>query len=221
MQRFFDIIFSGIALIFLLPIFIPVIIILRFTGENEVFFFQERVGKEDSRIKLFKFVTMLKNSENMGSGTITLKNDSRVLPFGKILRKTKLNELPQLINVLNGDMSIIGPRPQTQRCFNAFPTSSQKEILKVRPGLSGIGSIIFRNEEEMMEESSNPDEFYDSVIMPYKGILECWYVKNKNIITFFIFIILTILVILHPNNRLIWKIYPSLPKIPIDLEKYL
>ena len=114
---------------------------------------------------------MIKNSENIGTGTITLKNDSRILPVGYFLRKTKINELPQLINVLKGDMSIVGPRPQTERCFSAFPQKSQDAILMVKPGLSGIGSIIFRDEEMIMDSHDNPDKFYDEVIMPYRRMV--------------------------------------------------
>ena len=143
MQRFFDIIFSGIALTLLSPFFLPLMFILRITGEGEVFFSQNRVGLGGKNFKLYKFATMLKDSPQMGTGTVTVKNDPRILPLGGFLRKTKINELPQLINIFNGNMSIIGPRPQTRRCFDAYPLSSQNEIIKVRPGLSGIGSIVF------------------------------------------------------------------------------
>ena len=112
MQRIFDIIFATIALFLLSPLLIPIIIILRFTGEGEIFFIQKRIGMNKNNIKLFKFATMLKDSPNLGSGTVTLHNDPRILPFGSWLRKTKINELPQLINILIGDMSIIGPRPE-------------------------------------------------------------------------------------------------------------
>lgn len=94
---------------------------------------------------------MLKNSENLGTGTWTLKDDPRILPMGEILRKTKINELPQLINIFKGEMSVTGPRPQTQRCFDAFPEDSQKAIVSVRPGLSGVGSNIFRDAHLMSD----------------------------------------------------------------------
>ena len=103
---------------------------------------------------------MLKNSENIGTGTITVSNDPRVLPFGKFLRRTKINELPQLFNIILGDMSIIGPRPQTERCFNAFPIKSQNIIKKMKPGLSGLGSLVFRNEDQMMADNSNANQFF-------------------------------------------------------------
>jgi lipopolysaccharide/colanic/teichoic acid biosynthesis glycosyltransferase len=116
-------------------------LILKFSGEGEIFFVQERVGKEKKLFRLFKFATMLKDSQKIGSGTVTMKNDPRVLPVGSFLRKTKINELPQLLNVFLGHMSLIGPRPQASRCFNAFPVKFQEIIIQVKPGLSGIGPI--------------------------------------------------------------------------------
>ena len=221
MQRFFDICFSGVALILLSPLLVPLIFILRVTGEGEIFFLQSRVGRGGNHFKLYKFATMLKDSPNMGTGTVTVKNDPRVLPMGKFLRKTKINELPQLINIFKGDMSVIGPRPQTQRCFDAFPLSSQNKIIKVRPGLSGIGSIIFRDEEDMINANNNPDKFYDETVMPYKGSLENWYVSHQNIATYFSLIGLTILVVLGFNSSLVWKLFKDLPSPPEELDKWI
>jgi lipopolysaccharide/colanic/teichoic acid biosynthesis glycosyltransferase len=221
MQRTFDILFSSVALLLLLPLFFCLIIILSISGEGEVFFCQERIGKNNKKIKLYKFATMLRNSEHIGTGTVTLHDDPRILPVGKFLRKTKINELPQLINILNGDMSIIGPRPQTQRCFDAFPTILQEEIVKVRPGLSGIGSIIFRNEEELMHVDYTPDKFYDEVIMPYKGLLEAWYVNKQSLIVYFSMILLTIWVVLFPKSDLVWRLFKDLPSAPDILKRDL
>jgi lipopolysaccharide/colanic/teichoic acid biosynthesis glycosyltransferase len=222
MVRFFDIFFSGLALTLLSPLLIPVMIILKFTGEGEIFYLQERIGKDGKPFKLMKFATMLKDSPNMGTGTVTVKDDPRVLPFGKFLRKTKINELPQLINILKGDMSIIGPRPQTNRCFLAFPKKSQEAIKKVKPGLSGIGSVVFRNEEEILDDP-NIDrlKFYDDVIAPYKGELEEWYVKHQNLYTYFMLIFLTAWAVLNPSTKLHFKVFKDLPKPPKELEKKL
>ena len=221
MQRFFDIVFSGIALVLLSPLLLPLMFILRVTGEGEIFFPQSRVGRGGKHFKLYKFATMLKDSPNMGTGTVTVKNDPRVLPMGGFLRKTKINELPQLINIFNGDMSVIGPRPQTQRCFDAFPLSSQNEIIKVRPGLSGIGSIIFRNEEDMMHANNDPDKFYDEIVMPYKGSLEDWYVSNQSIGVYFSLIGLTVWVVLSSNSGLVWAMFKDLPEPPAELKQAL
>ena len=130
MDRFFDIIFSIFALLVFLPIFIIIILILKFTGEGEVFFLQERIGKGGKIFKLLKFATMLKDSPNIGTGTVTMKNDSRILPVGKFLRKTKINELPQLLNILFGDMSVIGPRPLTPQTFKSYSFNIQETIKK-------------------------------------------------------------------------------------------
>lgn len=160
---------------------------------------------------------MLKDSPHIGSGTVTLPNDPRVLPVGRILRKAKLNELPQLLNVLKGDMSVIGPRPQTQRCFDAFSAEAQAKITKVRPGLSGLGSIVFRDEEEMMHGQADPNEFYDRVIMQYKGQLEAWYVDHQNLGTYLLLILITIWVIVVPRSSIVWRCFPSLPTPPTEL----
>lgn len=211
MQRAFDILFAGIALLALSPILIPVLIVLRLTGEGEVFFCQQRVGRGGTMFGVWKFATMLKDSPSLGTGTVTLKDDPRVLPFGKFLRKTKINELPQLLNILNGTMSIIGPRPQTQRCFQAFPPRSQEAIKQVRPGLSGIGSIVFRDEEELMHADADPDRLYDDVIMPFKGSLEEWYTQNQSLGTYFKLIALTAWVVVFPRLDIVWRVFPDLP----------
>lgn len=205
----------------LAPLLLPVILLLRLTGEGEVFFRQQRVGRGGELFGLLKFATMLKNSPNLGTGTVTLKDDPRVLPFGRFLRKTKINELPQLINILRGDMSLVGPRPQTRRCFDAFPSRWQAEIIKVRPGLSGVGSIIFRGEEELMHASQEPDRFYDEVIMPYKGELEDWYVHHQGLWTYLKCIFVTAWVVLFPASPLAWRAFAGLPAPPGELAQAL
>ncbi|HET9031776.1 MAG TPA: sugar transferase [Dokdonella sp.] len=217
MQRLLDIVLSAFALLVFSPFLVPIAIILRLTGEGEVFYVQQRVGRNGDLFGLYKFATMLKNSPSIGTGTVTVKGDPRVLPIGRFLRKTKLNELPQLLNVLKGEMSIIGPRPQTQRCFDAFPQASQAEIIKVRPGLSGIGSIIFRDEEELMHASAEPERFYDEVIMPYKGDLEEWYVARQSLRTYLLCILATVWVVVFPKSRFVRRTFPDLPKPPVAL----
>lgn len=211
MQRFFDIFLSGLALLVLSPLLLPIALLLRLTGEGEVFFLQSRVGKSGKAFNLYKFATMLKASPSLGTGTVTVKHDPRILPMGHFLRKTKINELPQLLNILSGDMSVIGPRPQTQRCFDAFLPASQKAIVQVRPGLSGIGSIIFRDEENMLHGHQNPVHFYDHVISPYKGELEEWYVANQSMRTYFMLIGLTVWVVLMPQSKAVGRLLGNLP----------
>ena len=139
MPRIIDVLLALLALLVLLPLFLPIVFILFLTGEHKVFFLQTRVGYKNKNFKIIKFATMLENSPNMGSGSLTLKNDPRVLPFGSFLRKTKINELPQILNIIIGDLSIVGPRPQMQVDFEKYSDGIQKKIYNVRPGLTGIG----------------------------------------------------------------------------------
>jgi lipopolysaccharide/colanic/teichoic acid biosynthesis glycosyltransferase len=202
-KRTLDIVLSATALLVLLPLFIPLIIILRLTGEGKVFYRQERVGHQGNRFGLLKFATMLKNSPNIGTGTITTKNDPRVLPLGGFLRKTKLNELPQLLNVLNGDMSIIGPRPLTPDHFDYYSEDVKKVIGQVPPGLSGVGSIVFRDEESVLAKSHKPPaQCYAEDIAPCKGRLEVWYVEHRSFWLDLKLIFITVWVIAFPRSEL-------------------
>ena len=221
MERFFDLVFSSLALIIFSPLLFPIIVILRLSGEGEIFFLQDRVGKSGKVFKLFKFVTMLKDSPNIGSGTLTIKNDPRILPVGKLLRKTKINELPQLLNIFFGDMSLIGPRPLAIQNFNSYSKEIRNTITLVRPGLSGIGSIIFRNEEEIIDEKAASIDFYNNSIAPYKGSLEEWFVLNKGILIYFISIFVTIWAVLFPKTKLAWKVFKDLPEPPNELKEKL
>lgn len=218
MQRFFDILFSSIALFLLAPLLLPIGLLLLFTGEGEVFFIQDRIGKNGEIFKLLKFATMLKNSPNMGTGTLTVKYDPRVLPIGKVLRKTKINELPQLINIFTGDMSLVGPRPMTKQTFEIYSVRTQECIKKVRPGLSGVGSIIFRGEEDILAGDVGSLDFYKNVIAPYKGELEKWYVAHRSIKVYFAAIFATIIVVLNSKSQVAWKLFPNLPIPPENLK---
>jgi lipopolysaccharide/colanic/teichoic acid biosynthesis glycosyltransferase len=213
-KRSLDIIVSLFTLIILLPVFIPVIIILRFSAEGEVFYFQERHGINNSRFKILKFATMLKNSMNMGSGSITLQNDPRVTRFGSFLRKTKINELPQIINILKGDMSLVGPRPLVTKTFNAYNEDVQSKIYNVKPGLTGIGSVIFRDEESIISavKDEDPHEFYKRIIAPFKGELEIWYQLNCSFLLDLKLIFMTAWVIFVPSSKLYEKWFKDLPK---------
>jgi len=214
LKRLLDLIVSFITLVILLPLFIPIIIALKLTAEGEVFYFQERIGLNNSRFQIWKFATMLKNSMNMGTGSITLQNDFRVTPIGKFLRKTKINELPQIINILKGDISLVGPRPLVTKTFSAYSAEVQEQIYKVKPGLTGIGSIIFRDEESIISavEDEDPHEFYKRVIAPYKGELEMWYQDHRSFFLDIQLIFMTAWVILFPESRLYMKWFKDLPK---------
>lgn len=218
MQRLLDIFLSGLALLFLAPLLLPIALLLRVTGEGEIFFLQERVGKDGKLFKLYKFATMLKNSPSIGTGTMTVKNDPRVLPMGRFLRKTKINELPQLLNILLGSMSIVGPRPQARKNFEAFPKHLRQLITRVKPGLSGVGSIVFRAEEDILADHEANVNFYDKVIAPYKGQVEAWYVDHQTLLTYFAVILVTIWVVLFPSSGAVWRAFKGLP-VPPDALK--
>ena len=161
---------------------------------------------------------MLKDSPNMAGGLITTKKDPRLTPLGGFLRTSKINELPQLLNILFGDMSVVGPRPVMQKSFAAYPKEVQEVIYNVKPGLTGIGSIIFRDEETLItdvrDKGGDTWDFYQHKIYPFKGEVEKWYQTHQSFYVDFMCIFLTAWVILFPNSQLIYTIFPSLPKRP-------
>ena len=221
MIRFFDILFSGIAIIILLPFMIPIMIGLKLTGEHDIFYVQERIGKGGKPFGVLKFATMLRNSPNMAGGVLTQKNDPRILPMGNFLRKTKINELPQLVNIFIGQMSVIGPRPQAKRHYDLYSDEVKSAIDKVAPGLSGIGSVAFRDEEDMLNVVQNRDEFHDTIIAPYKGQLEIWFTEHRNIITYFKLIFLTALAVIKPSSKTWRTSFKDLPPVPAELESFI
>lgn len=221
MTRFFDILFSGLAIIVLLPFMVPIMIGLKLTGEHDIFYGQPRIGKGRKEFKLLKFATMLRNSPNMAGGLYTSKNDPRMLPMGKFLRKTKINELPQLLNIFSGQMSVIGYRPTVREHFEGYPEECKKVLENSRPGLSGIGSIVFRNEEEILQQFEDKQSFHQNVIAPYKAALEVWYVEHKSLALYFKLIFMTVEAVLNPSSNA-WKTsFKDLPPIPAELEKYI
>jgi lipopolysaccharide/colanic/teichoic acid biosynthesis glycosyltransferase len=219
MQRILDILFSLIALLILSPVFLIIIIILSATGEHEIFYRQKRVGRGGNFFGVYKFATMVKNSSKMGTGFITTRNDPRVLPVGRILRKTKLNEFPQLLNILFGDMSFVGPRPQVPKHFDIYSEHVKNELNKIRPGLTGIGSIFFRDEESILEKNKHLsyEECYGNIIAPYKGELELWYIKHQSVGLYIKLIFLTAGVVIFPKSKMHLKLFKTLPPPPVEL----
>ena len=165
---------------------------------------------------IFKFATMLKNSSKMAGGIITVKNDPRVTFMGGFLRKSKINELPQLLNIIIGDMSVVGPRPVMRASFEAYPSKIQEVIYNVKPGLTGIGSIIFRDEEDLMSNIKNDGgdiwDFYKNTIYPFKGEVEIWYQNNKSFFLDIKLIFITAWIIFSPNSKIYEKLFKDLPK---------
>ncbi len=218
--RFFDILFSSLAILVLLPFMIPIMIALKLTGEHDIFYAQMRVGKGEKEFPILKLATMLRNSPNLPGGLFTQKNDPRMLPMGKFLRKTKINELPQLWNIFKGDMSVIGYRPMVPVYYAVYPEADRKVLSGSKPGLSGIGSIVFRSEEELMRKVDDQEKYYQEVIVPYKSALECWYVRHKSVVLYFRLIWMTVVAVLQPSNK-DWVNLPDLPPMPEELQKLM
>ena len=225
LKRIIDVLISVIFLLVISPVFLVCIVILTFTGEHEIWYVQKRVGYKNKRFNIIKFATMVNNSSNMGTGSITLRNDPRVLPFGRILRKTKINEFPQIFNVLNGTMSLVGPRPQMEVDFYRYPVHVQSVIYNSKPGVTGIGSIIFRDEEMYLSAPEvDPIKFYKGEISPYKGALEIWYQENASVWLDLKLIFITAWVVIFPGSDLPYKWLKDLPPKPewmISFKEYV
>ena len=217
-KRLCDIIVSGMALVVLAPLLIPIMIGLKLTGEGYIWYKQERVGYKNRPFLIWKFATMLKDSLNMAGGVLTTKKDPRITPMGGFLRKSKINELPQLINIFKGDMSVVGPRPLMRVSFETYPQDVQEVIYNVKPGLTGIGSIIFRDEEELITQVKNRGgdtwDFYTNQIYPFKGEVEKWYQAHESFVTDIKVILITAWVILNPTNEIVYKWGKDLPRRP-------
>jgi lipopolysaccharide/colanic/teichoic acid biosynthesis glycosyltransferase len=213
-KRTFDILVSIIVIFLFLPFLFPLLIVLRFTAEGEIFYLQERMGFKNQKFKIYKFATMLKDSLNLGTGSITLTDDFRVTRIGKYLRSTKINELPQLFNILRGDISIVGPRPVLEQDWLLYPDFVRNKIYNVEPGLTGIGSIVFRDEESILSciKDEDPHIYFKRVIAPYKAELEIWYQERRSFLLDFKLILLTAWVILFPTTKLYEKLFKDLPK---------
>ncbi|MDB9963295.1 sugar transferase [Pseudomonadales bacterium] len=217
MKRLLDVVLSFLALVVLAPFLLLVVVILRCTGEGEVFYIQERVGRGGNSFGLYKFATMLKNSPNIGAGEITVRGDPRVLPFGKFLRRTKLNELPQLWNIFIGDMSVVGPRPMVLNTYSHYPEEARQKLDTMRPGLTGIGSIVFRDEERYLADRDKPMEFYREHIIPYKCELELWYCENNTIGLYIKIILVTAWVVVFSSRAIVDRVFEGIPSLPDSL----
>ncbi len=214
-KRILDIIASLLGIVLFLPFFIPLAIALKLTGEGYIFYLQERRGYKNRIFKIWKFATMLKASPGLGTGSITVKNDWRLTPMGKYLRGSKINEIPQLINILLGEMSVVGPRPLMENDFLKFSDNIKQNFYNCKPGLTGIASLIFRDEEKLHSDANiNPHEFDRLYIAPYKGALELWYQQHCNFSTDILLIFLTATAIFLPENKLAFKVFKDLPEQP-------
>lgn len=190
-KRIFDIVCSGLGLIILSPFLLFVAIRIKMGSDGPVFFKQIRVGEKGKEFKILKFRTMVVDAEKLGR-QITVGNDNRITKIGAFLRKYKIDELPQLINVFKGDMSLVGPRPEVPRYVNMY-TEEQRKVLDVKPGITDLASIRYRDENELLGQAENPDEFYINTIMPDKLALNVEYINKSNIFLDIYIILKTIL----------------------------
>lgn len=220
--RIFDILLASTALLIVLPFMAPIMIMLKLTGEHYVFYLQPRVGKGGKQFNVVKFATMLKDSPTMTGGFITQKDDPRVLPFGHFLRATKINELPQLLNIIMGQMSLVGPRPVVERHLNLYSMEAKELVLAQRPGLTGIASLIFRDEEAILNRMEGDRRSnHDAILAPYKGELEIWYYRHKGIRLYFYLILLTAITVVCPGFCPRLKGFKDLPEPPATLKTFI
>lgn len=216
--RVIDIALSLMGLFILSPIFIITSFILKIRKEP-IFFTQTRIGFNNAKFKVIKFTTMISDSSNIGFRNITVRNDPRVTNFGKFLRSSKINELPQLFNVILGQMSIVGPRPLPPKSFIKYSYEGQLIVSKSKPGITGISSIIFRDEEAYATvwQNNNLDveSMYITELYPYKEELERWFFNNKSFKTYFTLIFLTCYAIFFNPGKIVNSLFKDLPKSKI------
>lgn len=188
-KRMFDLFCSILGVLLLLPLILVISIIIKCTSKGPVLFKQVRITKNGKRFKIYKFRTMRENSE--GNKQITVGNDNRITTIGHFLRKTKVDELPQLFNVIKGEMSLVGPRPEVPKYVELY-TEEQKKILTVPAGITDYASIYFSNESELLGRAKDPEKYYIEKIMPYKIGLNKKYINNMGLFTDIKIILLTI-----------------------------
>lgn len=190
-KRIFDFVCSTLGLIVLSPVLIVIAIKIKIDSDGPVFFKQIRVGKRNKKFEILKFRTMVVDAEKLGR-QITVGNDSRITKIGAFLRKYKLDELPQLINVFKGDMSLVGPRPEVPRYVELY-SEEQRKVLEVRPGITDLASIRYRDENDLLGEAEDPDELYINTIMPDKLALNLEYINKNNVFVDIYIILKTII----------------------------
>ena len=195
MIRFFDFILSLVGLVVLAPIFIVLAIWIKIDSKGPVFYKQVRVGQNGINFGLFKFRSMVVDADKKGLITVGGR-DPRITRSGYFIRKYKLDELPQLINVLVGDMSLVGPRPEVRKYVNLY-TDEQQKVLSVKPGITDYASIEYMDENEILGKSSDPEKTYIEDIMPEKIKYNMKYINNKNLFEYFKIIFLTVLKIVR------------------------
>ena len=195
--RIIDWTFALLGIIILLPVFVIIAVIIKLTSKGPVFYRQTRVGKNGKDFKLYKFRSMKTDADKKGLLTVGGR-DNRITGIGYFLRKYKLDELPQLINVLFGEMSLVGPRPEVRRYVDLY-SNEQKAVLNVLPGITDYASIAYRNENELLASATDPEDFYIKEIMPRKIELNYAYIRNRSIRSYFNVIIKTVITSIKGN----------------------
>ena len=214
-KRVLDVLLSGLLMIVLPPLYLIVSVLLRLAGRSareypsrqklDVLFRQGRVGRAGAEFTLLKFTTMASGSAV--AGDITYGDDPRVLPVGRWLSALKIDELPQLWNTLVGEMSLVGPRPLTPRAFHCYSPRVQDIVKSMRPGVTGVGSLVFRNEDRILAQApGDPKEYYDKVIIPLKGELETWYFAHRSMYVDLLILACTLVAVPWPRSRLHLKL---------------
>lgn len=179
-KRLFDIAASILGLVALLPVFVALAMLIKLDSQGPVFFRQERLGRFGRPFRIHKFRTMVWNADKLGRA-ITVGKDPRITRVGKFLRRSKLDEIPQLIDVLLGDMSLVGPRPELARYLAVLPGAVRKEVLSVRPGVTDYASIAFRNESDLLASTENPEDYYERHVLPAKAELNIRYIRTQSL----------------------------------------
>lgn len=192
-KRLFDIVCSAVGLLVLSPVLLITALLVGLTSPGGVLFRQERMGKDEKPFVIYKFRSMRKDNKGL---KITTDQDNRITPVGKVLRKTKLDELPQLFNVLKGDMSFVGPRPEVREYTDLY-NEEQRQIFLVRPGITGKASIEFRNENELLSESDDPNRTYIEEIMPRKLELDMEYIPHASVLYDIKLIFMTLITVIR------------------------
>ncbi len=215
-KRVIDVAAASLGLLVLSPVFLIVAVILKVTGEGEILFLQERMGYRNRPFRITKFATMVKSAAVMNDGDYTVQNDPRILPVGRFLRKSKINELCQLWDVLRGEMSLVGPRPQMLKIHALYPLGYRAVLDQVRPGLTGVGSIIFRNEERLLTDAVDRDYCYKAQIVPYKADLEEWYAEHQSLWLDLRLLLWTVQAIVKPGETGLMAVLPPRLRRPMS-----
>lgn len=198
-KRTFDLVVAGCGLLLIIPVMVIIGLVIKATSDGPILFRQVRIGRSEKPFRIMKFRTMSANAPLQGA-QITIGADPRITPIGAFLRRYKLDEIPQLINVVMGDMSLVGPRPETPDYVALYPSDERREIFRVRPGITDNASIIFSNESDLLSLADNPLDYYSNVILPKKRTLYLEYVRNRSFLGDLGIIWRTILVILNQRG---------------------